>query len=149
MVPCSLDHAGVIGIINATCITFLPLCAAKMVLNVKQVGIPKKIFTFKYRHRVYARPKFGHPWQCVCIYPGAGPSAGTVLITTAGTVLFPSLFLWPLTIFSSTYPWRRHQMETFSTSLAICAGNSPVTGEFWLLKGQWCWALIFLWSPPE
>ena len=27
-------------------------------------------------------------------------------------------------------PWWRHQMETFSPLLAICAGNSPVTGEF-------------------
>ena len=26
--------------------------------------------------------------------------------------------------------WWRHQMETFSASLAICAGNSPVHGEF-------------------
>ena len=25
--------------------------------------------------------------------------------------------------------WWRHQMETFSTLLAICVGNSPVTGE--------------------
>ena len=24
----------------------------------------------------------------------------------------------------------RHQMETFSALLAICAGNSPVSGEF-------------------
>ena len=27
-------------------------------------------------------------------------------------------------------PWWRHQMETFSVLLAICAENSPVTGEF-------------------
>ena len=27
-------------------------------------------------------------------------------------------------------PWWRHQMETFSAWLAICAGNSPVPGEF-------------------
>ena len=27
-------------------------------------------------------------------------------------------------------PWWRHQMETFSALLALCAGNSPVTGEF-------------------
>ena len=27
-------------------------------------------------------------------------------------------------------PWGLHQMETFSASLAICAGNSAVTGEF-------------------
>ena len=26
--------------------------------------------------------------------------------------------------------WWRHQMETFSVLLAICAGNSPVAGEF-------------------
>ena len=26
--------------------------------------------------------------------------------------------------------WWRHQMETFSTLLAICAGNSPINGEF-------------------
>ena len=29
-----------------------------------------------------------------------------------------------------TCPWWRHQMETFSALLAICAGNSPVTSEF-------------------
>ena len=28
------------------------------------------------------------------------------------------------------YAWWRHQMETFSALLALCAGNSPVTGEF-------------------
>ena len=27
-------------------------------------------------------------------------------------------------------PWWRHQMEAFSALLAICAGNSPVPGEF-------------------
>ena len=27
-------------------------------------------------------------------------------------------------------PWWRHQMETFSTLLVICVGNSPFTGEF-------------------
>ena len=31
-------------------------------------------------------------------------------------------------LLSST--WWRHQMETFSALLAICAGNSPVSGEF-------------------
>ena len=29
-----------------------------------------------------------------------------------------------------TSSWWRHPMETFSASLALCAGNSPVTGEF-------------------
>ena len=28
------------------------------------------------------------------------------------------------------FAWWRHQMETFSALLAICAGNSPVPGEF-------------------
>ena len=30
----------------------------------------------------------------------------------------------------SRLPWWRHQMETCSALLALCAGNSPVTGEF-------------------
>ena len=37
-------------------------------------------------------------------------------------ILEPILFL--------SLSWWRHQMETFSVLLAICAGNSPVTGEF-------------------
>ena len=38
--------------------------------------------------------------------------------------------------------WWRHQMETFSTLLAICAGNSPdpVNSPH---KGQWRGALVF------
>ena len=63
--------------------------------------------------------------------------------------------------------WWRHQMETFSALLAICAGNSPGTGEFpaqrpvtrsfdiffdlrlnkWLSKQWWCWWFETL-SPP-
>ena len=57
------------------------------------------------------------------------------------------------------FAWWRHQMETFSTLLALCVGNSPVTGEFpeqrpvtlsfdvffdlhlnkWLSKQLWGW----------
>ena len=39
---------------------------------------------------------------------------------------------WSLpSIYLGHYPaWWRHQMETISALLAICAGNSPVPGEF-------------------
>ena len=37
-------------------------------------------------------------------------------------------------------PWWRHQMETFSALLAICAGNSPVNFPH---KGQWRGAFMF------
>ena len=33
-------------------------------------------------------------------------------------------------IMNEHLPWRCHQMETFSALLALCAGNSPVPGEF-------------------
>ena len=59
----------------------------------------------------------------------------------------------------TNYTWWRHQMETFSALLAICAGNSPASGEFpaqrpmtrsfgvlfdlslnkWLRKQSWGW----------
>ena len=35
---------------------------------------------------------------------------------------------------SAFHTWWRHQMETFSALLALCEGNSPVTGEF---PSQW------------
>ena len=50
------------------------------------------------------------------------------------------LFCWVHVSYLST--WWRHQMETFSALVAICAGNSPVTGEF-PHKGQWRGALMF------
>ena len=42
-------------------------------------------------------------------------------------ILLESSEIWLDAVHHS--PWWRHQMETFSTLLAICAGNSPVTGE--------------------
>ena len=66
-------------------------------------------------------------------------------------------------LFSGVNPksmaWWRHQMETFSAVLALCTGNSPITGEFpaqrpvtrsfdvfvdlrlnkWLSKQSWGW----------
>ena len=36
--------------------------------------------------------------------------------------------------------WWRHQMQTFSASLALCAWNSPVNST---KKAQWRWALMF------
>ena len=42
--------------------------------------------------------------------------------------------------------WWRHQMETFSASLAICAGNSPVHGEFPHTKASDAELLCFRWS---
>ena len=44
--------------------------------------------------------------------------------------------------YSSYWTWWRHQMETFSALLAICAGNSPVPVNS-PHKGQWRGALLF------
>ena len=35
------------------------------------------------------------------------------------------------------------KMETFSVLLALCVGNSPVTGEFPAHKGQWRRSVMF------
>ena len=39
--------------------------------------------------------------------------------------------------------WWRHQMETFSALLALCAGNSPTTANF-PHKGSWRGALVYV-----
>ena len=55
------------------------------------------------------------------------------------TLLYQDRSLWCHQFDSARYSkhmtwlessWWRHQMETFSALLAICAGNSPVPGEF-------------------
>ena len=42
----------------------------------------------------------------------------------------PAGLLASLSLGNRKITWWRHQMETFSALLDICAGNSPVTGEF-------------------
>ena len=41
---------------------------------------------------------------------------------------------WTTYIDIYRFPWWRHQMERFSAQLAICAGTSPVPGEFPTLR---------------
>ena len=47
-----------------------------------------------------------------------------------------------LTSLYYSFTWWRHQMETFSALLALCAGNSPVPVNS-PHKGQWLGALMF------
>ena len=61
-----------------------------------------------------------------------------VLIWTNGFSLFPGFSL----LTCMDYSWWRHQMETLSALLAICAGNSPVPVNS-PHKGQWRGALMF------
>ena len=56
------------------------------------------------------------------------------------------LFPLPSRASGSFSPWWRHQMETLSALLAICAGNSPVPGRTKASNAElWC----FLLSAPE
>ena len=52
-----------------------------------------------------------------------------ILTTEDGSMLNKSKIYRTVT-FRHVWAWWRHQMETFSALLAICAGNSPVPGEF-------------------
>ena len=50
--------------------------------------------------------------------------------------------IWCIFIAWSRFTWWRHQMETFSALLAICAGNSPVPGQW---RGALMFSLICVW----
>ena len=76
--------------------------------------------------------RFLHYWPFVrgihhsLVYsPNKGPVMGSLNVCFAVSLkkLLNNRFACDLT-------WWRHQMETFSALLAICAGNSPVPGEF-------------------
>ena len=52
------------------------------------------------------------------------PGWGMILLSTVQTSDIVDFFTFP------AVEWWRHQMETFSALLTLCAGNSPVTSEF-------------------
>ena len=79
------------------------------------------IFTFIYRHTVL----YFHQFLFEFLYM-SGWAYETMASSRQDTIT----------------SWWRHQMETFSALLALCAGNSPVTGKF-PHKGQCGGALMF------
>ena len=55
----------------------------------------------------------------------------TCLATSDAKVgIMKTHFQWFVIKIVEWVSWWRHQMETFSALLALCAGNSPVPGEF-------------------
>ena len=65
------------------------------------------------------------------------PRSGSTLVQLMSCWRQASLFVgWSSWVRCCGIPWWRHQMETFSALLAICAANSPH-------KGQWRGSLMF------
>ena len=58
-----------------------------------------------------------------------GSSISSVVPVHKQIRTWPSRCLWKSQHWVQ-FPWWRHQMETFSALMAICAGNSPVPSEF-------------------
>ena len=67
-----------------------------------------------------------HSMQFRLIKPPNLPGSHYVFLRHQRPQILSTWQLWN----NFSYPWLRHQMETFSALLAICAGNSPVIGEF-------------------
>ena len=60
------------------------------------------------------------------------PTLNLCLSSAVCNIILYQTVLWWLLILPTqraSISWWRHQMETFSALLAICAGNSPATGE--------------------
>ena len=93
------------------------------------------------------------------IYIYNSPHQEVALNVMSRVVVMPSVLSLLTVLWRGNPSWWRHQMKTFSALLAICAGNSPVTGEFpaqrpvtrsfdvffglclneWLSKQSWGW----------
>ena len=69
--------------------------------------------------RQEALSTFSNPWNCVVLNIFIKTYKLHVDFTPYSDAETPRYIIW----------WR-HQMETFSALLTICAGNSPVPGEF-------------------
>ena len=71
-----------------------------------------------------------HQWYNHCTHHGKQVSLFTQASYYRNTNLSTNRRIPPWVFIKSHWPWWRHQMETFSALLVICAGNSPVPGEF-------------------
>ena len=91
-------------------------------------GVVPDTFFFKVQAIYYIFSIRRSTWRHVC-------ANNPVLDVGSDTTLASRCFLYMLAMWLfRPRSWWRHQMETFSTLLAICAGNSPVPGEF---PAQW------------
>ena len=68
------------------------------------------------------------------------------IIHWAPAVLWFVVVCWISSTSFLSSSWWRHQMETFSASLVICAGNSSVPSEFPAQRPvTWMFSLICVW----
>ena len=79
---------------------------------------------FKSTHTAkFMGPTWGPPGSC---RPQMGPMLAPWTLLSGKSLQLT----WISGTCSCYDPWWRHQVETFSALPALCAGNSPVTGEF-------------------
>ena len=71
----------------------------------------------------------------------------TLPISLANKRWFYCMLAYQNPMHASTASWR-YQMETFSAPLALCPGNSPVTGEFPSQRPV-TWSFVVFLSAPE
>ena len=74
--------------------------------------------------------------------------------TYSKEIMFTWTFLSTLCLLKALHrhlqaQWWRHQMETFSAILDLCAGNSPVLGEFATQRPVTRSFEVFLWAKPR
>ena len=69
-----------------------------------------------------------HHWTWRVVYSSRGCSNNFFVFKPRTILENVEVGQWMFVI--TLHAWWRHQMETFSALLALCAGNSPVTGEF-------------------
>ena len=119
-----------------------------MSINMSQITAISTVWSTAYLIRVYMKVsiKASHHWSVVGVstrdgwIPFTKRAAFVVNVFslshhTAKDFLRPHSWVVGSVEFGKMATiWWRHQMETFSALLAICAGNSPVPGEF---PAQW------------
>ena len=74
---------------------------------------------------------FKGSWQCLlCLDYGIEYLTSCIFVQCYLPLSHLSHMIIPTSWCDMTTTWWRHQMATFSALLALCVGNSPVTGEF-------------------
>ena len=102
------------------------------ILNTIQRGNPKISFRL-WTHKLHLIPRpYGRAMSCLLwvFFQYIPQDIESALCINQGRISYGNLFLIASGKLGRISSRWHHQMETFSAVLALCAGNSPVTGEF-------------------
>ena len=96
----------------------------------KYYSLEANLTDWKYSLKIFSYSYIYWESKCTCVYLWWKYTSKDMFCEWGQLKLMYQWYSWIIIYSDHFMIWWRHQMETFSAILVLCAGNSPVAGEF-------------------